>query len=146
VPGGTFGTLNVVAHVDDPGKKKLVRGMALPAGSQVSRISSSPLLGTQRVPEALIVWPGRPEFGPKVARPLSTVKFVVRQIGNPVAPSGIAQTVILCTPGRTVLLLPSYSGTSVGRLNTPVLSMLQLPVVSVIKNDEFGTLVLGRSQ
>ena len=79
-----------------------------------------------------------------MAMPFWTVKVVVRQIGIPVAPSGMAQTVILCAPGLTVLLLPSYSGTSVGVLKTPVLSMVQ--PLSVIKNDEFGILVLGRSQ
>ena len=63
VPTAAFGTLNVVAHVDDPGKKKLVRGMALPLGSQVRRISSSPLPGTQWLPETLMVCPGRPEAG-----------------------------------------------------------------------------------
>ena len=42
------------------------------------------------------------------------------------------------------MLFPSYSGTSVGMLNTPVVDWIDQPL-SVIRNDEFGVLV-GRSQ
>ena len=46
-PRRTFGTWKVVDHVEDPGKKKFVKGVALPVGSQSRRISSSPLPGTR---------------------------------------------------------------------------------------------------
>ena len=56
VPGGTFGTSNVVAQVDEPKKFGVEPSdVALPDGSQINQIASSPLPGTHRLPETLIV-------------------------------------------------------------------------------------------